>query len=56
MGYHRNKTVQDFFVNKLDLFGRKVTLTIDKKGDEHKTLVGAIVSIIVYVIYFNYVH
>ena len=51
---HHKKSLQDLFVTKLDLFGRKVSLNIDRKGEEHKTIVGALVSIIVYCMYISY--
>ena len=38
------------------MFGRKVTLNIDGNGESHKTKIGALVSIVVYVIYFIYMH
>ena len=48
------KSFQDELVDRLDLFGRKVSLNIDRKGEEHKTVVGAVVSVLVYVMYIYY--
>ena len=48
------KKHKDWMVSKLDLFGRKVSLNIDCKGEEHKTVVGAIVSVMVYCMYLIY--
>ena len=54
MHQHNTKSYKDLMIDKLDLFGRKVSLNIERKGEEHKTLVGAIVSILVYCMYFYY--
>ena len=51
-----SRKLHDIFIDKFDLFGRKVTWNMDNKGDEHKTLVGAIFSLIVYSTYFYYLY
>ena len=51
---HHKTSFKDKIVEKLDLFGRKVSLNIDRRGEEHKTLVGALASILVYCMYFYY--
>ena len=41
-------------VNKIDLFGKRIEFNMDKNGNYHKTLVGAVFSIFVYLCYFYY--
>ena len=43
------------FIEDQDMFGYAIAFNYDKKGDTHKTKVGGIVSIIVKILFINFV-
>ena len=43
------------FIEQLDLFGHPVALKFNKKGSEHKTVVGGCVSILIRIVLVSYI-
>ena len=43
------------FIEDMDMFGHTITFNFDRKGNEHKTLIGGFVSVILKLAMFIYV-